>query len=87
MAGIAGGLLALFGGDYALQRLGVPKLAGAATQSMDSIEARLGDLEQQLTSPGNSDADASATTAQTLDTITGEIEKLKAISQTTAGLV
>ncbi len=85
VGGILGGLLALFGGDYALQRLGVPKLAGAATQSMDSIEARLGDLEQQIIS-GDEGADGSTDT-QTLDTITSELEKLKALSQTTAGLV
>jgi len=87
VGGILGGLLALFGGDYALQRLGVPKLAGAATRSMDAIEARLGDLEQQVISTDGNGTQSSAATTQTLDTITTELEKLKALSQTTAGLV
>jgi len=87
LGGIIGGALALFGGDYALQRLGLPKLAGAETQHIDAIEARMGDLEQQISSGGGvTNADGSAN-AQSLDVISSELEKLKALSQTTAGLV
>ncbi len=87
LGGIIGGALALFGGDYAMQRLGLPKLAGAETRHMDAIEARIGDLEQQVTAvDGRTDVDGSAG-SQSLDVITSELEKLKALSQTTATLV
>lgn len=48
IGGVLGGLLALFGGDYLLDRFGIPQLAGSATRSMDGVEARLADLEQQI---------------------------------------
>lgn len=87
VGGVVGAFLALFAGDYALQQLGVPKLAGSETQHIDAIEARLGDLEQQVAATdGGNDAEGSAN-AQTLDTITSELAQLKTLSKTTASLV
>lgn len=86
VGGIVGGLLAVFAGDYAFQRLGLPKLAGSATQSMDAVELRLADLEQQLFSEDTS-ANGAKTGNANLDAIAKQLEDLKTLSKTTAGLV
>lgn len=85
-AGIIGGLLAMFGGDYAWNKLGLPKIANSATRGFDAIELRLADIEQQITEGTSGDATAAGLDAQNLDAITSELEALKALSKTTSQL-
>ncbi|MCH9765121.1 MAG: hypothetical protein K0U34_03900, partial [Alphaproteobacteria bacterium] len=86
MAGILGGIIALLGGEWAWQQLGLPKLASSTTRSVDAIELRLADLEQNASTAIGS-ADAASAQSQSLDVIAGQLEDLKTLSKTTAQLV
>ena len=81
LAGALGGLLILFGGEWAWQQLGLPKFVNSSTPGMDAIELRLADLEQQAFS-GTGDNGGSQ--VQNLDAITSQLEQMKTLSETTA---
>lgn len=86
VGGLLGGLVAVFGGDYALQKLGIPKLAGSETQSMDALELRLSDLEQQADASGSNDAPGNGQQPIDATQIAETRTQLDALSQTVTEL-
>lgn len=86
VGGILGGVLALFGGDYVLDRLNVPKLAGSATRSMDGVEARLADLEQQISEADGSGSGSASIGPAVPSDLAQRMEDVKTLTKTVAEL-
>lgn len=85
LGGIVGALLAVFAGDYALERLGVPKLAGSSTRGMDAVEIRLADLEQQISASDGLDAGDASGSGQVAE-LSRQVTALQSLSTTAAEL-
>jgi hypothetical protein len=84
-AGIVGGAVAFLGGDWAINKVGIPMPFRASMQGMDSLESRMAQLEEQVaTAPSTTPSSGDTTAVAQLESQT--TTKLTALSSTIADI-